>query len=360
MSFITNKISGFILATGTPNVDDSLVFDGSTWNFRKPDALSIGGFEVSTNAPTAGDSLIWDGSIWNPSTVGVSGNYNESTDLTGPIVSPTVIRLRNNFIANQSLGVDQDGYQLTWNNSVSNWQASPSTLSDSYANLPASGNVGRLFLPTDDLAIFRDDGSQWKSFGPIHSLVTPPIASVFTKLNSSTATLVDDGSQLVLTSSLSTNERWVHPDTLGATFQIDIAYSIRWYNSAVGQMSISIMDGDLVSSSAINFTVYSSGTGANIANFIAQISTWSSTATATSEASATTVTSWLFSSPLIWLRILQDNTNRTYYISNNGRDYQQLYQESNAAFITPTNWGLHSIAGSSVATVARIYSINVQ
>ena len=49
---------------------------------------------------------------------------------------------------------------------------------DTYANRPAAGTPGRIFLPTDGIFIERDNGSTWDKFGPIWPM-TPPWRQIF-------------------------------------------------------------------------------------------------------------------------------------------------------------------------------------
>ena len=49
---------------------------------------------------------------------------------------------------------------------------------DTFANRPAAGTPGRIYLPTDGLFIERDNGSIWEKFGPIWPM-TPPLAADF-------------------------------------------------------------------------------------------------------------------------------------------------------------------------------------
>ena len=76
---------------------------------------------------------------------------------------------------------------------------------DTYANRPAAGTPGRIFLPTDGVFLERDNGSTWDKFGPIWPM-TPPVAADFpTWVNQGNATFVDSkgatvplGSQYVI------------------------------------------------------------------------------------------------------------------------------------------------------------------
>jgi len=46
-------------------------------------------------------------------------------------------------------------------NYVTNQKGSPALYSDVFANRPAAGFIGRLFISTDTLEIYRDNGTTW-------------------------------------------------------------------------------------------------------------------------------------------------------------------------------------------------------
>lgn len=47
------------------------------------------------------------------------------------------------------------------------------TDTDTYANIPAAGTDGNLFLPSDGEAIYRDTGAAWAPWGPIYPFTEP-------------------------------------------------------------------------------------------------------------------------------------------------------------------------------------------
>jgi len=70
-------------------------------------------------------------------------------------------------------------------------------LSDTYANKPAAGVKGRLFLPTDGLLLEYDDGSAWHQYGPFRRLKAPPQTG-WSWVNQGSATATFNGGALVL------------------------------------------------------------------------------------------------------------------------------------------------------------------
>ena len=70
-------------------------------------------------------------------------------------------------------------------------------IADLYANKPAAGVKGRLFLPTDGLFMEYDDGAAWHKYGPYKRLKAPP-ATGWSWFNQGNATATFTGSALVL------------------------------------------------------------------------------------------------------------------------------------------------------------------
>jgi hypothetical protein len=70
-------------------------------------------------------------------------------------------------------------------------------LSDVYANKPAPGVKGRLFLPTDGLFLEYDDGAAWHQYGPYKRLKAPPQTG-WSWVNQGNSTAIHTGSTLIL------------------------------------------------------------------------------------------------------------------------------------------------------------------
>ena len=70
-------------------------------------------------------------------------------------------------------------------------------ISDLYANKPAAGVKGRLFLPTDGLFLEYDDGAAWHKYGPFRRLKAPPQTG-WSWVNQGNATATFNGGALVI------------------------------------------------------------------------------------------------------------------------------------------------------------------
>ena len=70
-------------------------------------------------------------------------------------------------------------------------------ISDLYANKPAAGVKGRMFLPTDGLFLEYDDGAAWHQYGPYKRFKAPPQTG-WQWVNQGNATATFNGGSLVL------------------------------------------------------------------------------------------------------------------------------------------------------------------
>ena len=89
-------------------------------------------------------------------------------------------------------------------------------ISDLYANKPAAGVKGRLFLPTDGLFIEYDNGAAWHKYGPYRRLKAPPQTG-WTWINQGNATVSFTGGALILED----------PDMDATTCHSDVTFG-RW------------------------------------------------------------------------------------------------------------------------------------
>jgi len=80
------------------------------------------------------------------------------------------------------------------------------SICDAFANRPAAGTPGRLFLPTDGVFIERDNGLTWDKFGPIWPLTPPQLSDFPTWVNQGTATAVDSKGAIYLEAYYSASE----------------------------------------------------------------------------------------------------------------------------------------------------------
>ena len=210
---------------------------------------------------------------------------------------------------------------------------------DTYANKPAAGTPGRIFLPTDGIFIERDNGATWDKFGPIWPM-TPPASTDFpTWVNQGTASCIDNkgaiffsvpqsGSStpaLVLrmktypTPPFTVETAFIgniHP--MGAS-QIAIGLAIR--DSVGGKIQTYGPGGEMYQMELIgyNYNSVSSGAGA--------ITGWPSAQHYTDQ-------------PITWLKYYDSGAARVISLSVDGYNWSQIVSLAVADTLTPNQIGI--------------------
>lgn len=237
-------------------------------------------------------------------------------------------------------------------------------LYDTQANRPAAAdNDGVLFMPTDGYYPSISNGSTWDVYAvPGFKATNPPAYNTLTKVGSASGdTLVADGDGLLLT-SMGHNSGSVDqgtcfvvsapaaPYTLTVGLEVTVLYPASW--STVG---LTLVDGTSNPKRA-NLSV---GYGSSAPLYI-NIAKWSSL-TSWSANYVETVMGLPFSSGVFFLRIQDDNTNRNYLYSKDGRNWQTVYSVGRTDFLTPTHVGLEvrqyagSVPTSKIRSQAKIF-----
>jgi myo-inositol-hexaphosphate 3-phosphohydrolase len=63
-----------------------------------------------------------------------------------------------------------------------------------------------------------------------------------------------------------------------------------------------------------------------------------------------------------FLRLTDDGTTRTAYISNNGKDYALVFAEATNTFLTPTQYGLgtfNNSLGGALTAKGSVYHLKI-
>jgi len=209
---------------------------------------------------------------------------------------------------------------------------------DTYANKPAAGVAGRLFLPTDGAFIEHDNGATWDKFGPIWPMTPPPLAD-FTP-SSTSSTLVENKGTLVFTtnygSTLALRSVWKAYPTppftvetahlpvfavgsgtrigMGLGIQDSVSGKIQLYGHDVMSTYPCCMGGE-------NFTAYNTYNSA--------------------------VTGWdgsyglapLYDTNIIWIKYQDDGSHRIISFSGDGVSWMQMVSLSPTDYLTPDRIG---------------------
>jgi hypothetical protein len=207
-----------------------------------------------------------------------------------------------------------------------------------YSALPAPDTalVGRTFHCTDIPIKLRDNGFSWDAFGPIYNLIPPPALNTFTFVTQGSAiainngpfiTYYDTGSATSVKKSLLTKSTPTQPYTLTIGF-------IPFVTASAGYTRVGIA---FRNSGSDKYTIngISWREGTNKGGYL-DVSYWSNITLQTQNYS----TPHGYLGTPIFLRIKDDNTNRTYSISNDNLLWCQLYSESRTNNYTADQYGV--------------------
>jgi hypothetical protein len=207
-----------------------------------------------------------------------------------------------------------------------------------YAARPASSanGAGRLYLPTDGVAIYRDSGSAWASYGPIFPL-TEPDDSAFAWINQGTASVSASNGSIFLRGPVSASDNLrIRKRSAPATpYVITAGFISNLVNlnfQAFGLIFRQSSDGKLCTFSMLG----SSNTGA---------ATSGSGIEAVKYTNPTTFSASYQNrgfnrmGPIVWLRIADNGTNRICSFSADGINFVQYHSIGRTDFLTADEVG---------------------
>lgn len=202
-----------------------------------------------------------------------------------------------------------------------------------YASLSAF-EAGRLLLPSDGFHLMRDTGSGVAAWGPVFPM-TVPDNSAYAWVNQDSATLTDGGAISVMGvsgSSLNCRVKTLPaaPYTLTACLLPTI------YPASGGGVAVGLLLRDSASGKLFTFQLQY-GPGASADEWLLGTFKWDS-ATVFNTTGATVGGAPAAGGPL-WLRFVDDNTNRKASFSRDGVNFTQIDSRSRTDFLTPNQAG---------------------
>lgn len=230
-----------------------------------------------------------------------------------------------------------------------------------FASIPSAGTAGRIQFFTDAAYVARDNGSTWDYWCNSAPCAPATATSFATTVNTTGATFTDQGNgEYVLTGTADTgvNTRaWVK-SIPSAPYTITALITVYALNGGYGQCGLVLRqssDGKLVDFG------WTSGNTDTEHGIIAQKMT-SPTATSANYtlnapyyfASSTAI----FAGIPLWLRIVDNNTNRILSISPDGVTWLEVHSVSRTDFLTPDQVGFYcdsQLSNKKPVMVVRSY-----
>lgn len=218
-----------------------------------------------------------------------------------------------------------------------------------YGSRPSPSNAGDLFFPSDSFYAERDTGAAWTPWGPIFAM-TPPVSGDFAWVNqgSATVTTTNGGIHLYSPGSATVNLR-IRKKAITAPYTVTAYVMVSF---------------DDVSSSPLGGVCFREAATGEIVTFgLAWISnkfSWH-IGKYTNETTWAGVNPYYTANPLaatigpgVWLRMVDDNTNRICSYSIDGQNFRQLHSITRTDFLTADEVGFFVEAGASTSQQPRL------
>ena len=207
--------------------------------------------------------------------------------------------------------------------------------SGTYSTIPTAGTAGRIFLPTDGMHAYQDNGTSWVAWGPLFPL-SPPVNSQFSDLNSPAVSTSGNGLNISVT-SVQGDIRGRQKAVPGSSYTVTTFVVPCFINESFHFGGMHVYDS--VSQKLIQFGVRS-GSGQTVGLIddiqLAVIQWTSVTAFSALPIAATIMDQNVF------LRIVDNGTTRFYEFSYDGVNFVTLRSEANTTFlgVVPTHIGM--------------------
>lgn len=249
-------------------------------------------------------------------------------------------------------GVPTDEQVLAYNSSTEEWE--PTTISgvgggiDSntgvIGDIPAAGNDGNIYLPSDSLIVARDNGSTWDYWGPIFK-VTRPDWTGYSWVNQVDATITEErGGYYIQDPANAGIDVHLYAKTIPTadnyTLSIGFLHSVIPANYA----QFGLMVRESSSSKFIAMTL-------EARSAILTYSVCAFTNTSTWSADYSTTTHAPIGSPMLFIRVRDNGTTRYYEYSVDGSHWFTIYSHGRTTFITPDQYGIIVASYQSSYTV---------
>jgi hypothetical protein len=214
---------------------------------------------------------------------------------------------------------------------------------DVYANRPAANTVpGRTFYPTDGIAFYLSDGTNWNAVGPI-TPIHEITSSQFAWINQGSATAVwNNGSEFLTTPAAAADSIKIRKKTLAATSNYSALLGFSPALFSVNTAHCGLVLRESSSSKLITITFQFN------TNWTLGVHRWTNE---TTYLSTDVIVSF---APLnyVWFKVVDDGTNRGYYFSVDGINFKLLISASRTAHAVPNEGGYYVSSSNATYTAA--------
>lgn len=184
------------------------------------------------------------------------------------------------------------------------------------ANKPATEKQGILYLPTNSSQIYRDNGSNLRSWGPLFHFPDPVIDGDYAWINQSTSVIITANGPIILEAPASTGTSYRIRKKAAPSTPYTISVAIMMRPSGDGDTFVGLIFRESSTGKLHAFVISNQTTGElhlQLHRFTDEV-TYSSTQFDKGKPLIAPL-------PIVWLRIKDDGTNLTYFFSIDGQNW---------------------------------------
>ena len=198
---------------------------------------------------------------------------------------------------------------------------STTVYSGAFSTRPAASTLYDLFLPTDGIHFYWDDGSNWQAWGPFYSMTQPPITG-WSWVNQGSATVQENSAiQLYTPSEATVNFRCRVRSMPTPPWNLTCAM-VGTIMDGVNNRGMGVLCRDSATNRLLTFNRLEGYGNISVLQCTSPTSINSSVALTT-----------IYVSQLNWFKIVDDNINFTFYYSQDGQNWIQIYQSSRTTWL---------------------------
>lgn len=206
---------------------------------------------------------------------------------------------------------------------------------DTFSNIGSATGSGNAFLPSDGFNFYRADGTKWVPWGPLFPF-TEPVNGDFSWVNQGGATVDATRGGIYLEAPAGTSNWRMRVKSIPvAPYTVDIAFiaNARSLNYQLAGLVLR----ESGSGKLVTFTMeYCLSASGQFEICFSDIHKYSN---ATTSAGGYSEVQYQGGWGLVFLRIVDDNTNRKFYLSKDGAHFQLMFSVGRTDFITPDQIG---------------------
>ncbi len=325
---ITTPSTGAVLKyNGTAWIDDAEAGIPPTLLDAKGDIIVATAADTAARLAVGGtnghvltvDSAEATGLKWAAQTGGGASALDDLTDvvITTPTTNDVLLYNGTNWVNDTSPGGGGGG----------------GATYDTYANIPAAGTAGALFIPSDGHTMWVDDGTVWRPIVDGVVGAKPTAYASATWVNQGTATGADSAGALTMKTTAAGSDvvRALVWSIGGSTFTK--TFALRIMPSGLTNWSAGPLLRESGTGELVLFGTHNNGTQMRITK-------WNSPTSFSADTFASTAFHATWAGGTIWFQIQQDATNRYYRISKDGRNFVQITSTLVSDFLSPDQIGI--------------------